>query len=306
MPTAGDAPSDLLLRALSRDGSISVRAISAPGLVTEASARQRTSPLATAALGRALLGAVLLGAGGKDGETVQLRLRGDGPLGSVLAIADAEARARGRVANPSADRAFPSGEPDLPGGVGAGELAVTRIRPGRAHPYTGVVPIVSGAVAKDLTLYLTESEQTPSAVGLGLLAATPTLPTVACGFVLQALPEAAEASVFRAERNVSRLEGPADLLRSGVTLHGLVETLLDGLGVQWLDECVPTFHCGCTLERALHASALLGREDLDQARHEAAPLDVHCDFCGERYRVNPAEALALLETTAPARAQTAQ
>jgi molecular chaperone Hsp33 len=306
MPTVGDAASDLLLRALSRDGSIGVRAISAPGLVAEASTRQGTSPLATAALGRALLGAVLLGAGGKDGEIVQLRMRGDGPLGSVLAIADADARARGRVANPSADRASPDGEPDLPGGIGTGELAVTRIRPGRAHPYTGVVPIVSGAVAKDLTLYLTESEQTPSAVGLGLLPETPTQPGVACGFVMQVLPGAAEDSVLRAERNVGRLESPAELLRSGATLHGLVETLLDGLGVQWLGECVPAFHCGCTLERAVRASALLGREDLDQALREDAPLDVRCDFCGERYSVDPAEALALLEASAPGRAQTAQ
>jgi molecular chaperone Hsp33 len=221
----------------------------------------------------------------------------------VLAIADADARARGRVANPSADRTLPDGEPDLPGGIGAGELAVTRIRPGRAHPYTGIVPIVSGAIAKDLTLYLTESEQTPSAVGLGLQPASATLPSVACGFVMQVLPGAAEDSVLRAERNVGRLEGPAELLRSGVTLHGLVETLLDGLGVRWLGESVPAFHCGCTLERALHASALLGRADLEQALREDEPLDVHCDFCGERYSVDPAEALTLLET--PASTQTA-
>ncbi len=305
MPTAGDPPGDLLLRALSSDGSIGVRAISAPDLVREASERQRTSPLATAALGRALLGAVLLGAGGKDGETVQLRLRGDGPLGSVLAIADAEGRARGRVANPSAERTLASGEPDLRGGVGAGELAVTRIRPGRARPYTGVVPIVSGAVAKDLTLYLTESEQTPSAVGLGLLPASPDAPAVACGFVLQALPGAAEGSVIRAERNVGALRGPARLLRSGLTLRGLVERLLDGLGVRWLDERVPAFHCGCTPLRALHASALLGREDLEHAHREKEPLDVRCDFCGERYAVAPAEALALLEATADVPTRTA-
>jgi molecular chaperone Hsp33 len=305
MPSAGEPAGDLLLRALSRDGGIGVRAISAPALVREAATRQGTSPLATAALGRALLGAVLLGAGSKDGETVQLRLRGDGPLGSVLAIADTEARARGRVANPSVEQALPSGVLDLPGGIGSGELAVTRTRPGRAQPYTGVVPIVSGAIAKDLTLYLTESEQTPSAVGLELLPATPSEPLVACGFVLQVLPDASEESVLRAERNVGRLEGPAEVLRSGATLHGLVEALLDGLGVQWLGECTPTFHCGCTLERALHASVLLGREDLDQALREDDPLDVHCDFCGERYRVDPAQALALLDSAAGS-AQTAQ
>jgi molecular chaperone Hsp33 len=295
MPTAGGPPHDLLLRALSSDGSIGVRAVSAPRLVAEASTRQGTSPLATAALGRALLGAVLLGAGGKDGETVELRLQGDGPLGSVLAIADSEGRARGRVANPSAEGASPD---DLRSGIGAGELAVTRIRPGRARPYKGVVPIVSGGVAKDLTLYLAESEQTPSAVGLGVLEATEGAPAVACGFVLQALPGADDDAVARAEENVGALGRPAELLRSGLALHDLVERLLDGLGVRHLDEGTPTFHCGCTASRALHASALLGPEDLIDAQATGRPLDVRCEFCGERYAVDPNEALALVQASA--------
>ncbi|MEN8160780.1 MAG: Hsp33 family molecular chaperone HslO, partial [Myxococcota bacterium] len=200
--------------------------------------------------------------------------------------------ARGRVANPSAACARPD---DLGSGIGAGELAVTRIRPGRARPYTGVVPIVSGAVAKDLTLYLAESEQTPSAVGLGVLEATGEAPAVACGFVLQALPGADDDAVARAEENVGALGRPAELLRAGLTLHGLVEHLLDGLGVRLLDERTPIFHCGCTVERALHATALLGRDDLADALDEGKPLDVRCDFCGERYAVDPSEALALVQ-----------
>ena len=291
---------DLLLRALSADGGIGVRAISAPALVAEAAARQETGPLATAALGRALLGAVLLGAGAKDGETVQLRMRGDGPLGSVLAIADSEGRARGRVANPRAEGTLVHGELDLGRGVGAGELSVTRTRPGRAHPYTGVVPLVSGAVAKDLTLYLTESEQTPSAVGLGLRPAADAEPAIACGFVLQALPGATDEAVARAERNVGRLESPADLVAAGATLRDLVEQLLDGLGVRWLGERTPRFHCGCNAERALHASALLGRADLADALAEGAPLEVRCDFCGAHYAVEPREALALVGPGEPA------
>jgi molecular chaperone Hsp33 len=296
--TAVPHEGDLLLRALSGDGTVGVRAVSAPGLVAEAALRQGTSLLAGAALGRALLGTLLLGAGGKDGETVELRLRGDGPLRSVLAMADNLGRARGTVGDPHAVLPLLDGKPDLAAGLGAGELSVTRLRPGLLRPYTGVVPIVSGGIAKDLTLYLTESEQTPSAVGLGVLHGDDGRIDTACGFLMQALPGASDESLARAERNVNALGGPAELLRSGATLADLVERLLDGLGGRLLDECVPVFHCGCDAERALRATALLGREDLDQAVGEGAPLDVRCDFCGDRYAIDPAEALALLEPAA--------
>ena len=242
---------------------------------------------------------MLLGAGGKDGETVELRLRGDGPLRSVLAMADSEGRARGTIGNPRAELPLRDGRLDLERGLGAGQLAVTRLRPGLLRPYTGVVPIVSGGIAKDLALYLTESEQTPSAVGLGVLHADDGSIDAACGFVVQALPGAPEQSLARAERNVSALGRPAELLRSGVSLRELLARLLDGLGSRLLDERVPAFHCGCDAERALRATALLGREDLDEAIAEGGLLDVRCDFCGDRYAIDPAAALALLTPAAP-------
>ena len=294
MATAVPHEGDLLLRALSGDGTIGVRALSAPGLVRESVARQGAAALAGAALGRALLGVVLLGASGKDGETVELRLRGDGPLGSVLAMADGRGRARARVARPRAQLPLRDGELDLAGGLGAGELSVTRLRPGLSTPYTGVVPIVSGGVAKDLALYLTESEQTPSAVGLGVLASGEGPIEVACGFIVQGLPGASDASLARAERNVHELGSPAERLRAGLSLHDVVERLLAGLGARLLDERAPVFHCGCDAGRALRATALLGRQELDQAIAEGERLDVRCEFCGDRYAIDPAEARALL------------
>ena len=144
MATAVPHEGDLLLRALSADGTLGVRAVSAVGLVSEAAARQGASALAGAALGRALLGTLLLGAGGKDGETVELRLRGDGPLRSVLAMADGLGRVRGTIGNPKLELPLRDGRLDLARALGGGELAVTRLRPGVSSPYTGVVPIVSG------------------------------------------------------------------------------------------------------------------------------------------------------------------
>jgi molecular chaperone Hsp33 len=214
-------------------------------------------------------------------------------------MADHEGRARATIGNPKVELPLRDGRLDLEGGLGAGELAVTRLRPGLLRPYTGVVPIVSGGIAKDLALYLTESEQTPSAVGLGVLHGGDGSIDVACGFVVQALPGASDESLARAEHNVGALGPPAERLRAGATLRELLARLLDGLGCRLLDERTPVFHCGCDAERALRASALLGHDDLADAIREGAPLDVRCDFCGDRYAVDPAEALALLAPAAP-------
>ena len=155
------------MRTISRDGGIAVRAIVGTRLVAEAARRHDTSPTATAALGRTLLGALLLAAGGKSGESVQIQFRGDGPLRSVVALADDAGRARGYVLRPRADPPRVNGELDVHNAVGAGVLTVVRQRPGQP-PYTGVVQILYGTIARDLTHYLAESEQSRTAVALGV------------------------------------------------------------------------------------------------------------------------------------------
>src|SRR5262245_17128868 len=97
------AISDELVRTLSREGGLSVRALVATGLVADAAKRHGTSPTATAALGRTLMGAILLASGAKDDETLQIQVRGRGELGAIMAIADGTGRVRGYASNPSAE-----------------------------------------------------------------------------------------------------------------------------------------------------------------------------------------------------------
>jgi molecular chaperone Hsp33 len=291
---ASPGGSDELVRTLSDAGGIAVRALVGTELVSEATRRHGTAPTASAVLGRTLMGAVLLAAGGKHGETVQVQLRGDGPAGTVLAIADERGRVRGTVANPAAHPPHPDGQLDVQGAVGRGVLTVVRHREGRSQPYSGIVPLVSGSVAKDLTHYLAESEQTRSATGLGVFLAPEGSVESAAGFLVQALPDAGEDEVARAEANVEALPGPGELVRDGVDADGLVDRLLDGLGSRHRQRDRPVFHCGCGLDRVLRAVAMLGREELEEAAAGDAPLEVRCRFCAETYRVSPRELQSLL------------
>lgn len=290
-PTAPDQ----LLRALSEDGSISVRALVGTQLVREATQRHATSPVATAALGRALLGAVLLASQGKDGETLELRFRARGPLGHIVAMADCLGRARGYVANPGLDLPLRGGRLDVSKAVGLGELSVVRFRPGWKEPYTGIVPIVAGEIAEDIALYLTESEQTPSAVGLGVFHEPDGAAAAAGGYLVQSLPGADDAIVKRVDVNVKRLPSLSRFVRDGASAADIVARLLEGVGRRDLEASEPRFFCACDEERVLRAIAMLGRRDLEEAMAKREQLEVRCVFCAERYAVDPERARALLQ-----------
>ncbi len=284
---------DILLRTLSDDGHIAVRVLVASEVVREAVLRHEARPLAATALGRALMGAILLGSTGKDDESVQLRFRGDGPLGALLAIADCEGNVRGYVSRPGAELPLRGGQLDLPRGVGLGELAVVRHRPGWRHPYTGIVPIVSGEIAEDLALYLSESEQTPSAVGLGVSFEPGGVVGGAAGFLAQALPGASEEQLARLEANVRALTAVSDYARRELGAGEMLAQLLQGIGGRTLGETRPRYHCGCDEARVLRAVAMLGAEDLADAAARGELIEVRCEFCAELYAVDPARAQAL-------------
>ncbi|MCP5060798.1 MAG: Hsp33 family molecular chaperone HslO [bacterium] len=282
-----------LLRTLTSDGGVAIRTLEATDLVAEAARPHQLGPLATQALGRVLIGAILLGAGGKDDETVQLRFNGNGPLGTLLAVADENARVRGYASRPLADLPLRGGELDVAGGIGLGELSVVRHRRGWRQPYTGIVPIVSGEVGEDLALYLTESEQTPSAVGLGVALGPKGEIVGAGGFLAQALPGASDETVARLEDNVAALPPPSRLCRGHGGAQAMVDVLVDGLGGQALMRQAAAFRCHCDEERVIAAVALLGRDEAEALRVAGGPVEVRCEFCAEVYHIDPDRVRAL-------------
>jgi molecular chaperone Hsp33 len=286
---------DELVRTLSADGSVSVRAVVARNVVAEAAERRPLAPTALSALGRVLVGAVLLGTGQKDGETVQLQFRGDGPLGMMLAICDSTGRVRGTVSNPGVDLPLRDGHPDVAKAIGMGLLAVVRSRPTWREPYTGTVPLVSGEIAKDITLYLTESEQTPSAVGLGVAIDADGRVSAAGGFLVQTLPNADAEAVAQMERNVVGLPSATALLQDGVDADGLADLLLAGLGGSQRHRSVPVFYCPCSRDRALRTIKLLGPEEIGEIVDSGSGQEVCCEFCGRRYDLSTSEVATLLE-----------
>lgn len=281
-------PPDELVRALSADGGVAVRAVVGTEFVAEATSRHEMAPTARAALGRALLGAVLLAVGGKDRESVQLEIRGNGPLKTLIAMSDPLGRARGYVANPTADPPPRRGRLDVAGAIGLGILTVSRRRPDWKRAHMGTVELRTSEVAQDLTHYLAESEQIPSAVGLGTGIDSRGEVEAAGGFLVQATPGADDDVLARVEHNVKALPSPSELVRSGHGGDALLDRLLEGVGSRERSRDTPRFHCPCTRERALRTLQLLGRDELSSMIAERETQEVRCQFCGQRYDFAPA------------------
>ena len=291
----GHGPKDGLVRAASSDGAFAARALVATELVGEAASRHETAPTATAALGRSLMGALLLAAGAADGETVQVHFQTDGPVRTLLAIADGGGRVRGLIGDAEAHLPPRNGKLDVAGIVGTGTLAVVRQHPSWREPYSGHVPIVSGEVAEDLAHYLLESEQQPAVVALGVFVSSDGAVEAAGGYLVHALPGAPEESVAMLESNVQRLPTPSELVRSGLDPDAIVDRLLHGIGVSERHEIRPVFHCPCDRARILRAVVALGRPEMRQIVERGEEVRVRCEFCCDRYVISADDVGALLQ-----------
>ena len=298
-----NARPDELIRTISESGTIAVKAILASELVAEALSLRDYAPTAANALGRALMGALLIAVGSAADdaddaniESVQVQFRGDGPIGSLTAIADSRARVRGTVQRPQTDCPREDGSANVARAVGLGTLNVVRHRPRWRSPYTGTVPLVSGEIAGDLTLYLTESEQTPSAMGLGVVLGPKLRDVGACGFLVQALPGASDEDLALVEANVAGLPGLATLLEGPIDAHSIIDRLLIGLGSRARHRMDPRFFCPCTRERALRTLSLLEAGEIEELVTRGASQEIVCEFCGRAYQIEAREMQPLLDS----------
>ncbi len=269
---------DVLTKATA-DG-VRIYALSTTNLVSEAARKHSCSHLASAALGRAMSGALLLAAMMKDGERISLRLKGDGPLGEI--VADAEGGSvRGYVENPDAFLPLKDGKLDVGGGVGQGNIIVTRYLQ-NAEPFTGYCELADGEIASDLTKYLYVSEQTPSSVALGVLVDKDGEVKAAGGFFIQAMPGCADEVLAKLEENVSLPPYVTQLLELGYTPKKMIEILGRGLDVDIKESTPVQFKCRCSRERILSALGALDKKSLtDLAQDETT--EAHCQFCNTTY-----------------------
>ena len=287
--------SDILLRAIARDAGIKISAAVTTGLVERARQIHNTTPVATAALGRTLTATAIMGSQLKvDDGSVTVQVKGNGPLGAIVCVGDADGFVRGYLQNPSADLPLrPDGKLAVGAGVGRGYLMVIKDI-GLKDPVTGTVALVNGEIAEDLTRYFAESEQVPSACALGVLVDTDCTVKCAGGWLVQLMPGVKDTDIDRLEANLAKLEPMTTMLEKGMTLEQIVQAVLDGFAVDFLQTDEIGYRCACSREKVERALISMGRDELSKMAQEQETSEVTCQFCDKIYTFTRAELEQLL------------
>lgn len=278
------------------DGKVRAFAVRTTQLVEELRRRHDTYPTATAAMGRTVTAAAMMGAMLKGEDKLTVQVKGDGPIGQIIADANAKGEVRGYVKNPHVHLPSNSqGKLDVRGAVGTeGFIHVTKDL-GLKEPYRGSVPLISGELGEDFTYYFAVSEQTPSAVGLGVLVDVDNSVIVAGGFIIQLLPGLSDSEIDSIEKAIGQLPPVTALLDQGLELEEMLRWIVKD--VQILEEMDIVFSCNCSRERVERTLISLGKKELEELRDEGKETEVVCDFCNEPYLFTPEEIDQLIART---------
>ena len=282
---------DRIVRAISSDGLVQAAAICSRDLTERARQIHKLLPVGTAALGRTLSAASLMGNALKDsGASLTLQIKGGGPLGTVLAVSDNQGNVRGYVTNPQVDLPLrEDGKLDVGSAVGR-EGTITVIKDlHMKEPYVGTIDLLGGEIAEDVAAYFVESEQIPTACGLGVLVDRDQSVKAAGGYLIQLLPGATEDTIVKVEGGIMAAGNVSALLDKDDDPEHLLRHVMSDFDLKILETSPVEYRCYCSRERVLDALRCVSAEELEEIATEGKDVSVNCQFCDRVYDFTPGE-----------------
>ena len=289
--------SDYIVRGMTMDGFVKVVAIRSTEMVAEAARIHKTTPNATAAFGRALTAASMMGNMQKvDNGSMTMQIKGGGPIGGIVCVADPVGNVRGYVIEPNVPlmEKYP-GKLDVGATVGTdGTMTIIRDLQMK-EPYVGSIELVSGEIGDDVTAYFAQSEQTATACALGVLIDTDCSVKVAGGYIIQLLPGAPDEVIDKLEAGIQRAGAVTPMLDAGMTPEEILGQVCGDLGVLFMETTEVGYKCYCSRNRVEAALISLGRKELTEIMEEGETFPVECQFCDTVYRFTPQDIKEILE-----------
>ena len=286
---------DKIIRATAGNGMIKMAVVTARDTVERAREIHFCSPTASAVLGRALCAASMMGEMMKEEHaSLTIRINGGGPIGSVAAVSDSKGYVRGYVSDPSVDLPLRSdGKLNVGAAVGKDGMFTVSRDIGLKEPYIGSTELVSGEIAEDLTSYLLESEQVPSACALGVLVDTDRTIKAAGGFIVQLMPGASEELIGKLEDNIFMMDQLTTILDEDGA-EAVFGQVLKGLEHHIVGEVPVGYRCYCSRERVGEALRCIDRAELEEMIASGSDCEVSCQFCDKKYVFTPEDLKLML------------
>lgn len=282
---------DKIIKFLAYNGKISITCIKTTDVVEEARKIHDLSPVATAAFGRLLTITLLMGEEMKgNGDNVTVQVKGNGPIGSMLAVSNNIPEVRGYVQNPNIDLPLNEfGKLDVGGAVGnEGYIHVIKDM-GLKEPYIGVANLTSGEIADDFTNYFVNSEQRQTAVALGVLVDKNGV-REAGGYLITPMPDATEEEISKVEKGIFEAGAISKMLDNNFSLSEIAKKVTGDKNIKVIeDNKVPKYKCNCSKEKMAEALISIGKKELEDIIREDGKAELVCHFCNKKYNFTKEE-----------------
>lgn len=276
---------DTIKKYLAIQDKVAITVIESTNLVEEARKIHDLTPTTTAALGRLMTAACLMGVDLKNlDDSVSVQIKGEGPIGGMIAIADKFPRIRAYIQNPHVELPLnENGKINVGGAVGkTGFLNIIKDI-GLKKPYIGIVPLVTGEIAEDFARYFAESEQKPSAIALGVLVDKNGV-SKAGGYLLSLMPDADDNIVTKIEENIKKVPSISKILLENNNLDEIAKIITGDNNIRTIEENIyPIYECNCSKEKFERGLISLGRSELEDIIKEGKDTEIVCNFCNKKY-----------------------
>ncbi|HGN4195901.1 TPA: Hsp33 family molecular chaperone HslO [Streptococcus pyogenes] len=289
---------DKIIKSIAQSGSFRAYVLDSTETVALAQEKHNTLSSSTVALGRTLIANQILAANQKGDSKITVKVIGDSSFGHIISVADTKGHVKGYIQNTGVDiKKTATGEVLVGPFMGNGHF-VTIIDYGTGNPYTSTTPLITGEIGEDFAYYLTESEQTTSAIGLNVLLDENDKVKVAGGFMVQVLPGASEEEIARYEKRLQEMPAISHLLASKNHVDALLEAIYGDEPYKRLSEEPLSFQCDCSRERFEAALITLPKADLQAMIDEDKGAEIVCQFCSTKYQFNESDLEALINDEA--------
>ncbi len=289
---------DKIIKSIAQSGAFRAYVLDSTETVALAQEKHNTLSSSTVALGRTLIANQILAANQKGDSKITVKVIGDSSFGHIISVADTKGHVKGYIQNTGVDiKKTATGEVLVGPFMGNGHF-VTIIDYGTGNPYTSTTPLITGEIGEDFAYYLTESEQTPSAIGLNVLLDENDKVKVAGGFMVQVLPGASEEEIARYEKRLQEMPAISHLLASKNHVNALLEAIYGDEPYKRLSEEPLSFQCDCSRERFEAALMTLPKADLQAMIDEDKGAEIVCQFCGTKYQFNESDLEAIISDKA--------
>ncbi len=274
-----------LITAMSKNREVRIYVAETTDMVERARAIHDLSPISAAAMGRTITAASMMGMMSKiEDEKLTLQIKGSGNIGLIIAIADTKGNIKSYMSNAHAETVYTQdGKLAVGDAIGKDGRVIVIRDLGMKEPFIGQSELVTGEIGDDIAHYFMQSEQQPTALGLGVSFDKTAHIKSAGGFLVQLLPETTEETISQIEANLSGMQSVTALLEEGLTIEQIAHQVMAGLGLDELEAYPLSYQCDCSEEKMKRGIQSIGINAIKDIIEEQGDAETVCHFCHTTY-----------------------